>query len=328
MRLQRDSVLKEFSLDNKEGALCRLVQELTNQQGMLSEKLHGKIDRVVKEFSLDDENSALSRLVRNVDRAQRTITSEFSLDDDRSALTRLRRELGGLLKEQQATNQKFQEEVKGALQAMTARRQESEQSTRHGITFEEAVFELVQNESQKCGDIATHTGNTTGLIKNRKFGDCTIGLGPETAAPGATIVVEAKEQQGYSLQDAISEIDQARKNRGAQVGIFVFSKRTAPAGIDPLARYGQDVIVVWDAEDPATDLYMQVGLTLARALCLRTEKQHEARQLNWSHLERSILEIEKRASGLGEIGNWAETIQKRCDDILRKGEDVAQQLGS
>jgi hypothetical protein len=86
---QRERLLREFSLDNADGALCRLVKELTVKHGDLSKDLQNKIDVVVKEFSLDEKNSALSRLVQNVDRAQRTITSEFSLDNEQSGLRRL-----------------------------------------------------------------------------------------------------------------------------------------------------------------------------------------------------------------------------------------------
>ena len=64
---QRNHVLREFSLDNKEGALARMIGELTNNHGQLTEALQKKIDTVVAEFSLDKEDSALSRLVRNVD---------------------------------------------------------------------------------------------------------------------------------------------------------------------------------------------------------------------------------------------------------------------
>src|SRR5690606_35656172 len=63
---QSAHVLKEFSLDNQDGALARLVRELSTKHGDLSKDLHTKIDEVVKEFSLDQENSALSRLVQNV----------------------------------------------------------------------------------------------------------------------------------------------------------------------------------------------------------------------------------------------------------------------
>ena len=92
LKEQRKKVLGEFSLDNKEGALSRFIAELSDHQGELTKKLNTKIDEVVKEFSLDDENSALSRLVKNVDRAQKKITSEFSLDEENSSLFRLKRE--------------------------------------------------------------------------------------------------------------------------------------------------------------------------------------------------------------------------------------------
>jgi len=90
LNAQRDHVLQQFSLDNRDGALCRFLGELADRQGDMSDKLEKRIDDVVREFSLDDEQSALSRLVQNVDRAQRTITSEFSLDQEESALSRLR----------------------------------------------------------------------------------------------------------------------------------------------------------------------------------------------------------------------------------------------
>ena len=65
---KRNQVLREFSLDNKDGALARMIAELTDSHGQLTDALQKKIDLVMGEFSLDQENSALSRLVRNVDR--------------------------------------------------------------------------------------------------------------------------------------------------------------------------------------------------------------------------------------------------------------------
>ena len=120
---QRDQVLKEFSLDNKEGALARLVRELSTKHGDLTKDLQTRIDVVVKEFSLNEENSALSRLVQNVDRAQRTITNEFSLDNETSALSRLKRELLELLATTEKKNQAFQEEVKVSLARIVTTRQ-------------------------------------------------------------------------------------------------------------------------------------------------------------------------------------------------------------
>lgn len=312
---QREHMLKQFSLDEKDGALCRFIEELEMRQGKLTQNLHAKIDDVVKEFSLDEENSALSRLVRNVERAQRTITQEFSLDDDNSALARLKRELLAPLKEQSETNRAFQEEVKIALSEMVARKEERDRSTRHGLDFEDAVFECIQREAQSVGDIATRTGNTTGRIKNCKVGDYVIELGPESAAPGVRITIEAKEKDGYQLATARQEIETARKNRDAQVGIFVFSSKTAPDGAKWLDRFGNDVFVVWDAEDADSDLYLNVGLSLARFLCFRTRKREQGQDADLNEIDKAILEIEKRAGSLEQIQKWTDTIRSSSKKI-------------
>ena len=49
LKAQRQHVLDQFSLDNKEGALSRFLTELSNHQGELSQNLETKIDEVVKE---------------------------------------------------------------------------------------------------------------------------------------------------------------------------------------------------------------------------------------------------------------------------------------
>jgi hypothetical protein len=339
---QRETVLKEFSLDNKQGALARLLEELGQKHGQLTDKLQAKIDIVVKEFSLDEENSALSRLVRNVDRAQKTITNEFSLDnetsafsrlqallqttsqaihsnltldDEASSLARLKREVLGILKEHSETNGKFQEEVKVTLAKMVARKEEADRSTRHGMVFEDAVGEILSHHCKQAGDIVTSTGMTTGLIKNCKVGDFVIELGPDSAAPCSKVVIEAKEKADYSLSDARSEIETGRKNRETQVGLFVFSKRTAPGGLDVVARFGDDVFVTWDAEDPASDLFLKVGLTLAKALCIRAGRQSKTQAADFEAITAAILEIEKQAQSLDEIVKSTDTIRSAADKI-------------
>ncbi len=342
LKTQRDRVLSEFSLDNKAGALSRLVGELTDKHGELTDKLQGKIDEVIKEFSLDEDNSALSRLVRNVEGAQQTISKEFSLDnqesafsrlrmmlettqqainnnltldDERSSLARLKREVTTILSEHQKTNFSFQEEVKVALAKMIAKREESERSTRHGLVFEEAVGEFLSRRCQEKADLFRPTGNETGQIKNCKVGDFVIELGPECQAAGATLVVEAKEVAGYALAEARKEIEKARENRTAQVGLFVISQRTAPPGIERFARFGNDVVVVWNAEDSTTDVYLALGLDLARALCVRIGQQSETQAADFSAIDGAVLEIEKKSNSLEEISKWAATIQSNGEKI-------------
>ena len=88
---QKETILKEFSLDNGEGALSRLVTELTTKHGEVGAALDKRISEVTGEFSLDNEDSALSRLMQGVERAQRQISSEFDLNEDGSALARMQK---------------------------------------------------------------------------------------------------------------------------------------------------------------------------------------------------------------------------------------------
>ncbi len=342
---QRNHVLREFSLDNKQGAMSRMICELTTNHGQLTEALQKKIDTVVAEFSLDKDDSALSRLVRNVDRAQSTITREFSLDDNNSALSRLaamltdtrtaidgnltldgessslarlRRELLSILQSHTDTNHAFQEEVKVALGKMVARREESERSTQHGLVFEDAVCAYLEFHSHQTGDIATRTGATTGLIKNCKKGDCVVELNPDSAAPGAKVVIEAKEKIGYTLNEARAEIETARQNREAQVGLFVFSKKTSACGFEDVFRSGNDVFVVWDPEDSETNLHLKIALTLARALCIRVEQQSEAQAADFAAIDAAIREIDKQSELLSEVTRSAETIKSGAEKVLER----------
>jgi hypothetical protein len=311
-------VVNEFSLDNKDGALARLVGELTAKHGDLAKTVGERIDEVIKEFSLDKPDSALSRLVQNVDRAQRTITDEFSLDSKTSCLSRLKEELVTILAAHVKTNAEFQQEVKGALRELTARREEQARSTLHGGTFQSAVFEYLHNQSQQLGDICEFTGDRVGAIKNCKVGDVVVKLGADSAAAGACIVYEAKEDRSYSIARALEEMERARKNWCSDVGVFIFSKKTAPGGLRSLRRFGNDIVVVWDADDALTDAFLSAAHELARLMCLCRQRQIQAESADFSAIEKAILEIEKRAKNLDKICTYAKTIQNAGGKVLKR----------
>jgi hypothetical protein len=323
---QREHILKQFSLDETNGALCRFLAEVKKHYDGVSGDLTTKIDKAVGEFSLDDENSALSRLVGRVKVAQETITREFSLDEKESALSRLRGELVDLLEKQSKANREFQEEVKVTIRELQARKAEAALSTRHGVDFEQSVIQFIEEEARRTGDIAQATGNTTGRIKHSKVGDAVLELGPESAAPAARIVFEAKEVAGYDLTTAREEIEVARKNRDAQVGVFVFSRLTAPEALEPLVRYGHDIVVIWKPDDPASDIYLRVAITLARALCVREQRRGAAESADLEQIDKAILEIEKRAGELDQIKSGAESIIKSANKILDRQRLIRESL--
>ena len=168
---EKTAILGQFSLDNSDSALSRLVRELNAAHGNLTNALGVQINDVVAEFSLDKPDSALSRLVGRVESAQRSISQEFSLDNDGSALRRLRDEMHGQLQTLTQAQNSFHSEVVGLLSAMNARKEAEARSTTHGAVFEEAVSNQLRLLGGPAGDVIEDCGTTTGQVRHSKVGD-------------------------------------------------------------------------------------------------------------------------------------------------------------
>ena len=322
---QSAAILAEFSLDNRDGSLARLVGELRAEHGKLTDDLGDRIGELVREFSLDEEGSALSRLVQRVERAQQRIAEEFSLDSDSSALARIRRELMEVSRAQTEKITQMERTVATEMAALTARRSEAQRSTAHGDDFEEAVASLLEAQVRRSGDVFERTGRRVGRLKNCKKGDAVVELGPEHRAAGARIVIEAKDDKSFGMARARAELDQARKNRGAEHGVFVFSSTTAPAGTPCFERIGADVFVTWDPDDPQTDVFLEAALSLCRALCTRRSQERD-QEVDLDTLDRAIREIEKQAQGLDEIKRSAQTIESGSEKILNRVRIMSRSL--
>ena len=301
---QRQLILREFSLDQKDSALSRLVAE----------------------FSLDDEGSAMNRLAKMLASTSEQIGRNLTLDDEGSALSRLKRELQGTVERLVRDNHEFQLQMREALTRLDTRRKEEARSPRHGIEFEERLGALLADEAQRLGDLYEATGDTTGNIKNCKVGDHVIELGSDSAAAHARIVWEAKEKNGSTLRAAIEEIDEARRNRHAQVGVFVFSSKTAPEGLEPLQRHGNDVVVVWNPDDPASEIVIRAAYSLARSLAVRERRSDRQSQAAILEIERAARGIERQVGYLEEVRKWAETVKGHGEKIVDRSARMAEEL--
>ena len=315
---QNRAILSEFTLDNQGSALSRLTQEIQRKQTESAETMRVQVSEVVKEFSLDDENSALSRLIRKVEAAQRKISDEFTLDVEHSALARLRRELFQVLDTQQRSTQEFQTRVVAELEGMRAKRKAEEKSTTHGFQFQDAGIQVLQGFCQNTGDVVTDTGATTGAISRSKVGDAVIVMSPDSAAPGARIVFEFKEDKSYSIQMSLDELAVAKQNRTADVGVFVHSMRTAPVGCEAFTRYGNDVLIVWDSEQDTDAVWMKAALSVAKALVLRTARDTATQTADFLQLEKSVHAIIRQSKVLDDIRTWSNTIKSSAEKVLGK----------
>jgi hypothetical protein len=339
LKAQSDAVLAQFSLDNEQGALRRLVGELTARHGDLQRALAERVETVVEEFSLDNEDGALARLVNHVQKTQQQIASEFSLDNHASGLSRLAKLVSQHSEAQREEAQAFQQRVLAILERIDVRREERARSTTHGRVFEDAVGAMLRRLAEPAGDLVETVSDTTGAIARNKKGDFLITLSEDCAAPGARIVVEAKEDASYRLAGTLDEADEACANRGAGLCLFVHSRKTAPATLEPFARHGHTLVVVWDADDERTDVVLRAALACAKALSVRAARRSSLEAASMQRMDEAIASITKQVEGFEEIrtsaataGNAADRIEKRArimgEQITRHAETLVTQVAA
>jgi hypothetical protein len=316
IQAQRTAVLSEFSLDRPDSALSRLLREVSESNTQLT-----------TELSLDKNDSALSRLVQRVDAAAAKSVAELTLDNEASALTRLRLTLEGRITELGRSQQDFQTSVLEMLVRFDEKKRVGATGTQHGQVFEFALLTQLEAMAENAGELFDATGNTTGLVRNCKVGDAVITIGPDRLGAGQKIVYEAKEDQSYGDTKALAEIDVGMKNRDARVGVFVFSKRTAPEGMKPLRRIGDCVLVVWDQDDDRSLVYLEAAHALATALIAKAAREKDAVDFDFSKVDTEIAEIEKMVERVANIGKKCETIRSAANSIEEEVRITSEKIG-
>lgn len=351
------AITSEFTLDNKDSALARLVASITDQNGKLRKEFSTDVEKMRKEFSLDNEDGALCRLVRQVEQSRRAMVEEFApdnensilskigrllettnesilgsltLDDEDSPLSRLKRELVGAVDEMQKKNSEFQTEVRETLAAITAKRSEAKRSTRHGDEYHDEAGAFIEHEAQRLNDICELTGDFPGVISRCKKGDAVVTLGPESSAPDTRIVFEAKNDKSYTLKKALDELQTARENREAKIGVFVFAREAAPAGLEPISRFGSDIVVIWDADDTLSDVNLKAAYSIARCIAVEQSKEDATKTGERVAVETGIKAISRSLETLNSIQTMATTVKNNGEKITKQANklmsDVTGQL--
>ena len=161
---------------------------------------------------------------------------------------------------------------------------------------------------------------------DRKTGDHVLTLGAESGAPDSRIVCEAKASKGYGEREALEEIARARKNRDAQVGLVVMERASAPEGVESLRRVGNDVLVVWDADDVQSDLALRLAVSVARALCVRERIAASVAEASLEQLDGSIETIANQIRVIDEIIHSARLIKRRGEKVATSAERLRETL--
>jgi hypothetical protein len=352
LRVQRDVVLREFSRDQPGSALSRLIEDVTIANGTLRGELANDIAAMTGSLSLDNEQGPMARFVARIEKAQRTVLEQFSLDCEGSAICRLaatlddtratvkksltlddpssplsllRKELMDAVGAFTDANGRFQADVQAKLDTFRVRREEAARSSLHGHSFEYSAGEVLQLEARHAGDVCERLSGTPG-VEGRKTGDYVMTLGTDTAAPGARIVFECKAEKNYTEAQAFDELALARKNRGAQFGVFVVARESAKEGFSPFRRVGTDLLVIWDADDPGTDVYLKAAVSVARALVVEHHRCLDRAHADVREVEQSIAIIERLVIAVESIAHDARNIVKKGTKIAKSAEVVKERL--
>jgi hypothetical protein len=332
--LQQNNAQLAHALDPlaENGAMARLFRSLREELAKSDQDRDKQLAVATKALDANDETSLLSRLMRETQAARTSMLRAFNVDKPGSPLFTLKAALCNLLGEsakQQAESlalfeerqRKLDQDIRESLARLEERKRGEARSPRGGFSFEEAVIRFVQRAVQGAPIIAEATGCSAGVGRSR-VGDQVLRYTAESLFEGATIVVEAKRDLSYTETKALRELEEARANRSASVGLFVMARSHAPVGFPTFVRRGQDVLVTWDPEDDTSDPYLLAAICLAMALVTRTRAQSDDADL------KALADIEKRLNAelarQEKMKKIAENIRKQADDLyeeLRKGGD-------
>jgi hypothetical protein len=247
-----------------DGRLPRTLERFLGDRG----QLHAFVSDLFDESKRD---SAIGRI-------RQLLGTYFDGDASKLALlidpTRLGSPMYQFREEVSAGFAKLNDRLTGIEAAAAARASERAKSAAKGGDFEDILDAMLGDLARANGDLLDRTGGDTGDVIKSKKGDFVLTVN-DGLARGADlkIVVEAKDR-AMSLRAIRDELREAKTNRGAAVGLVVFTPAHAPTGIAPFDMRAGDVYCVIDpaAPDPTT---LEAAVRLARLLAVATLVERE-----------------------------------------------------
>jgi len=207
-------------------AVKESVDNIKEQKDELEELIEGA-------FDADDKKSHLGKLVGRIEAFESSILQRFDPNVKTSVPSVLQAKLEGLLDRHLSVTDpdspfvKFKEEVRQGLAglreelakytgAVQAKEEAIQKSPEKGYIFEYVVHQMLQEIAHPHADLVTDVSKEIGETK-RKSGDFLY----EVSCLHKSIVVEARSKTIASVKSALSDLDSAMQNRGAEYGIYV-----------------------------------------------------------------------------------------------------------
>lgn len=319
----------------EDGAVARFLKSLREELKGADEDRAKQLAAALTALDANDQNSLINRLVRETNSARQAVLHAVNPEAPDSPMAIMKQTLTTLLKEhsrsqaealkmQQERQEHFEKEVREALVRLEAKRDMDQKSPRGGFDFEDAVVDFVTAAVRGAPCVVEATGNTAGLRTRCKKGDLVTRFTGESAFDGAGVVFEAKRDASYTAQRALEELDTARANRDAGAGVFVMAKSHAVDGFPRFARYGSNVLVIWDETDPTSDAYLHAAILLGLGLATRGKRVGDQGDIEALRDMEGRIEDELRRMDKMEKHN--EAIRKNSDGIADEVRKAQRQL--
>lgn len=313
------------------GAVAKLLRTLRKDLEDAQAQGGRQLQKAVAALDANDETSAISRLMRETQAAQRQLVAALNPDDASSPIAAVGKTVKALLEahgqsqiqlleRQQERQKELEVYIRETIAKLEARKAADAKSPRGGIKFEEAVLAFI---GQTCGEayLVEGIGETTGRIAKCRRGDILIAFGQESAFAGCRVVVEAKHAMGYTAAKVLEEMEIARNNRDASVGLFVLSSAHAWPGAPEFIRYGSTILVQWDADDPSTDVNLKAAVVASLFMATRRRDAVDPGDIKaMRDVEKRIHDELKRLRRMRDHNEKISSSSEDLRDELRKGE--------
>lgn len=324
LKASEASVAEALDPHRESSAAERFLAALRREITAAGETQEKQLAAATAALDANNPDSLLNRLLRETREAQERVLAAVTPGAEGSLLGPLQRSIAEMLEAhqrqvltlqetQRERQEAFERDMREAIQRIEVRRDYMRRGTEAGRRFEERVYDFAARLLHGGPVLVDFTGNKMSA-KGRKVGDAVLTFTEDSAYAGTKVVIEAKAEEKYSLDKALAELAEARKNREASIGIFVLSAAVRSTSFPAFARYGNDVLVTWDFDDPSTDAYLHAALLVGMALASRTTQQGEVDAD--AALEKVLHGLEGEVKRLAEIDKKARMIANAADAIL------------
>lgn len=319
-----------------DGALARLLTSLRKEMEQGQQRGANQLAKAVAALDANDETSAIARLMKETEKTQQALLRAINpanADSPMATVSKVIRDLlesqgqsqRELLELQAKRHEELDRFIRDALARTETQKASDASSPRGGSTFEDQVIDFI---TAACGTeyVVEPTGNTTGHVGRSKVGDALVGFPTESIFSGCCVVVEAKRDASYNPAKMLAEMEKARQNRAAEVGLFVMARASAWSGAPEFARFGTTIFVLWDPEDRGSDAFLQAALFSATFMATRRRSDADQGDVEAlrdvdDRIQAELKRIAKMRNEVAKIMRAGETLENELrvgDDKLRK----------